>query len=112
MLLVSDTRGAAFGAFCTEPWKVSPRYYGTGESFVFRLAPEMRIFAWSQLNSFFQYGQADSLSVGGGGHFALWFDEELSRGTSGDCETFCSSSLASSKDFQIVRVEVWGFESS
>lgn len=56
LLVVSDTCGGAFGAFTNEPWKVGPRYRGTGECFVFRLAPEPRIFRWSKLNSFFMLG--------------------------------------------------------
>lgn len=35
VLLVKDSAGHVFGAFCTEQWKVAPRYYGTGKSFVF-----------------------------------------------------------------------------
>ncbi len=28
-----------FGSFCSEPWRLSNRYYGTGETFVFQLEP-------------------------------------------------------------------------
>ena len=37
MLVVRDTRQHVFGAFTAEPWRIAPRYYGTGESFVFQL---------------------------------------------------------------------------
>jgi hypothetical protein len=109
LLVVSDTSGASFGAFTNEAWKVGPRFRGTGECFVFRLAPEPRIFRWSKLNSFFMLGQPDSIAVGAGGHFALWLDEELHRGTSGDCDTFRSKCLSSAADFEIGYVELWGF---
>jgi hypothetical protein len=39
VLLVRDTGGYVFGAFCPEAWKPSPRFFGTGETFVFQLAP-------------------------------------------------------------------------
>ena len=39
VLLVRTSRGERFGAFTTEHWRVAPRYYGTGESFVFVLVP-------------------------------------------------------------------------
>lgn len=39
MLLVRDTGGYVFGAFCTEVWRPNPRFFGTGEAFVFQLAP-------------------------------------------------------------------------
>lgn len=29
--------GFVFGAFTAEPWRVAPRFYGTGETFVFQL---------------------------------------------------------------------------
>jgi len=37
VLVVRDRRGAVFGCFAAEAWRVAPRYYGTGESFVFQL---------------------------------------------------------------------------
>ncbi len=37
VLVVRDRRGAVFGCFTAEAWRVAPRYYGTGESFVFQL---------------------------------------------------------------------------
>ena len=37
MLVVRDTRQHVFGAYTAESWRIAPRYYGTGESFVFQL---------------------------------------------------------------------------
>jgi len=39
VLLVRDTGGYVFGAFCPEVWRPNPRFFGTGETFVFQLAP-------------------------------------------------------------------------
>ena len=39
LLAVCDARGAVFGAFAAEPWRVQPRYFGTGETFVFAIVP-------------------------------------------------------------------------
>ena len=36
MLVVRDTQQHIFGCFTSESWRVAPRYYGTGESFVFQ----------------------------------------------------------------------------
>jgi hypothetical protein len=37
VLVLRDTAQHVFGAFTAEPWRIAPRYYGTGESFVFQL---------------------------------------------------------------------------
>ncbi len=36
VLVVRDTQQHIFGCFTSESWRVAPRYYGTGESFVFQ----------------------------------------------------------------------------
>lgn len=37
VLVVRDTQQHIFGCFTSESWRVAPRYYGTGESFVFQI---------------------------------------------------------------------------
>lgn len=47
VLLVRDRGGAVFGCFTSEPWgPPRPRYFGNGESFVFSLRPERRLWRW------------------------------------------------------------------
>jgi len=51
----------------TEPWKQNnPRYYGGGESFVFQLEPNMKIFKWTRKNNHFMLTDTNSIAVGGG----------------------------------------------
>ncbi|KAG2498182.1 hypothetical protein HYH03_003937 [Edaphochlamys debaryana] len=40
--------GHVFGAFASEAWKPGPRFYGTGETFVFTLAPHRVKYAWQR----------------------------------------------------------------
>lgn len=35
LLVVKDSNGWKFGAFCSEYWKKSTKFYGTGENFLF-----------------------------------------------------------------------------
>jgi hypothetical protein len=35
LMLIRDECDRIFGAFCCEAWKISNKFYGTGESFVF-----------------------------------------------------------------------------
>jgi hypothetical protein len=46
VLLVRDAGGYVFGAFCAEAWRPSARFFGTGETFVFQLAPHKVMFPW------------------------------------------------------------------
>ena len=49
---MKDTHGYVFGAFCTETWKKSPTFYGTGETFLFTFREENKpvIYRWSGEN--------------------------------------------------------------
>ena len=37
ILVIRDGGRHVFGSFCSEGWKISSRYFGTGESFVFQI---------------------------------------------------------------------------
>ncbi|KAK9804664.1 hypothetical protein WJX73_007489 [Symbiochloris irregularis] len=114
VLLVRDHAQSVFGCFAAEGWKVAPRYYGNGESFVFQIQPDSGLWRWHQRrmdvcrNDFFQFGRVDRLAMGGGPRYAISLDGDLLRGTSGECETFGSPCLACSEEFEIGRVELWG----
>lgn len=41
LLLLQDHKGHAFGGFASSAWHITDRYYGTGESFVFRFRHPM-----------------------------------------------------------------------
>ena len=126
LCVVRDQDGARFGFLATMPWydgldvgvaempaKPKPgSYYGTGDSFVFRLAPEFGLYRWTGKNRLFQLsGKGDCLAVGGGENFALHLDRHLCAGVSGPCETFGSPSLCSGsrKEFVVIDMEAWGF---
>ncbi|CAL5224680.1 g7404 [Coccomyxa viridis] len=114
VLVVRDTQQHIFGCFTSESWRVAPRYYGTGESFVFQTQPKAQMWAWHQRrmalarNDFFQFGRPDSLALGGAPQYALYLDGDLQFGSSGTSDTFGSPCLASNAEFEIGRVELWG----
>lgn len=111
ILVIKDPEEHIFGSYCSEPWKVAPRFYGTGESFVFQLEPQMVYYPWKRghkiRNDYFMFGSPDSIGIGGSGHFALWLDGDLLYGHSGVCDTFGSPSLASKEEFKILVLELW-----
>jgi hypothetical protein len=44
LLLVRDAGGAVFGAYVTDAWRYAPRFYGTGESYVFQVSAQKSVF--------------------------------------------------------------------
>ncbi|ETI52532.1 hypothetical protein, variant 1 [Phytophthora nicotianae P1569] len=114
LLVVKDAGGNVFGGFASDEWHHAFHYYGTGESFLFSFANPSAAggfvkYQWSRKNSYFMLCSDESLIMGGGGNFGLFLDSDLSRGTSGACETFNSPPLTTSQEFSCVQVELWGF---
>lgn len=58
-------------------------------------------------NAFFQHVGPEGLGVGGSGHWAIFLDSELLRGSSGECATFASPCLAAGEEFEVLGVELW-----
>uniref|UniRef100_A0A3Q2DFJ4 Nuclear receptor coactivator 7a n=1 Tax=Cyprinodon variegatus TaxID=28743 RepID=A0A3Q2DFJ4_CYPVA len=97
-----------FGAFCSDPFRVSKYCYGTGETFLFSFNPDFQQYRWSGENSYFVSGNWESLQIGGGGGgFALWLDADLYHGASFSCPTFHNAPLSTHEDFIVQDVEVW-----
>ena len=47
VLLVKDTKGKVFGAYCSEAWRKVLHFYGLGESFLFSFDSNKRITAFN-----------------------------------------------------------------
>ncbi|GBG65176.1 hypothetical protein CBR_g49969 [Chara braunii] len=112
LLVVRDTKGAVFGGFASAPLKPSSRkkYQGGAESFVFKeVDGELTLYRQTAANRYFYLCMLNGFAFGGGGHFALRLDPDLLEGTSEVCDTYGSPCLASSEEFQIRTVELWGF---
>ncbi|XP_037079440.1 TLD domain-containing protein 2-like [Pollicipes pollicipes] len=87
-----------FGAVISDPIRMDPHYYGTGESFLFTFHPEFREFRWSGYGLEFGSGE---------GRSGLFLDEELYRGHTEPCRTYNNEPLTTSRDFLIHAVELW-----
>ena len=110
LVFVEDNKGALFGAFASETLRMrGSRYYGTGETFVFRLRPKFSVHRWSRKNNFFLFCKDKAFGVGGGPNFAFYCHDNFEAGSSGMCRTFDSPVLASDDHFQPYAVEVWAF---
>ncbi|XP_035986199.1 nuclear receptor coactivator 7-like isoform X1 [Fundulus heteroclitus] len=108
LLVIKDMHKKVFGAFCSDPLRVSKYFYGTGETFLFSFSPDFQHYRWSGENSYFVSGNWESLQIGGGGGcFALWLDADLYHGASFSCPTFHNAPLSTHEDFTVLDVEVW-----
>ncbi|MCO5548079.1 hypothetical protein L7F22_001536 [Adiantum nelumboides] len=112
LLVVGDVHGATLGGLLTAPLKPTTKrkFLGTNEMFVFtNVDDNPRIFKATGANRYYLLCMNDAISLGGGGHFALHLDEDLLNGSSGACDTYGNHCLATSVDFTISHVELWGF---
>ncbi|XP_054638524.1 nuclear receptor coactivator 7 isoform X1 [Dunckerocampus dactyliophorus] len=108
LLVIKDMQKKVFGAFSSDPFRVSKYCYGTGETFLFSFNPDFQAYKWTGENSYFVSGNFESLQIGGGGgEFGLWIDADLYRGSSFSCPTFHNAPLSTQKDFIIQDLEVW-----
>ncbi|CAE5974405.1 unnamed protein product [Arabidopsis arenosa] len=112
LLVAGDKKGAVFGALLECPLQPTPKrkYQGTSQTFLFTtIYGEPRIFRPTGANRYYLMCMNEFLAFGGGGNFALCLDEDLLKATSGPSETFGNECLASSTEFELKNVELWGF---
>jgi hypothetical protein len=84
ILAIETTSGEVFGSFTSSPWRTQPGYYGTGESFLWKMRrsriskvyslfdqaqmeTEIDVHPFSGLNELVQLCTSDKIAVGGGG---------------------------------------------
>ncbi|KAL4220410.1 hypothetical protein ACF0H5_020813 [Mactra antiquata] len=124
VIIIKTTNDEVFGAFCSTYWRERRQkshllsYFGTGETFIFTLAPEKKKYDWVGLNdenipntaSMFQAGDRSILTIGGGHGEAISLDEMMLHCRSERCDTFNNEPLSQSEDFVCKVVEVYGFQ--
>jgi hypothetical protein len=117
LLLIRTSTNAVFGAFAAHAWAPQhpPRFFGTGESFVFRMEPQPVVYRWARGNEeLFQIATRDHIAMGGN---AIWLDDELLNGHSHPDQTFANECLVSPEahaakqyGFQIASLEVYALD--
>ncbi|CAG5125412.1 unnamed protein product [Candidula unifasciata] len=124
ILAVKTTNNEIFGAFCSTSWytrheknKPKTSFFGTGETFVFTIVPDVKRYPWTgllenppnQTADLFMAGDDHMLMIGSGNGTAIYLDGMMNRGSSTHSDTFNNHPLCSTSDFSCNVVEVFGF---
>ncbi|KAL7631306.1 UNVERIFIED_CONTAM: hypothetical protein RMT77_018387 [Armadillidium vulgare] len=131
LILIRTTNDEIFGAYCSTAWSQRKHrdeyghkqtYFGTGETFLFTLKPEVKKYEWvgitqqkenrelssvAHQSELFLHADTDMISIGGGNGHGLMLDYELQFGKTERCDTFNNLPLCSTPDFEIKVVEVF-----
>jgi hypothetical protein len=112
LLVVGDRRGTVFGGLVVAPLQpiIKKKYQGTNDCFVFTNVDGHPVICRpTGANNYFTFCAPEYLAMGGGGHFALYLDEDLLNGSSSTSETFNNPCLSQTDQFEIKDIELWGF---
>ena len=113
IFLIEIDEGHIFGAFLTKSWKSaqSKLSSGTGETFLFSIAPETKHYKWDpehKASSFMIRGK-DYIAMGAGNGFGIWINNDMSKISSAPCDTFMNETLTPIKNrlYNVYKVEVY-----
>uniref|UniRef100_F1KQI5 TBC1 domain family member 24 n=1 Tax=Ascaris suum TaxID=6253 RepID=F1KQI5_ASCSU len=126
LFVIKSSNGEVFGAYCSASWaerydaheRARSRYFGTGESFVWKVDVEsgqLCVYTWvgnrghcaDNCPQMFMAADDKSLVIGSGGGDAIAIRDELYRGISSACSTFGSPPLIKDREFIISQMEVF-----
>ncbi|XP_028036776.1 TLD domain-containing protein 1 isoform X3 [Bombyx mandarina] len=118
ILIIEDNSGYIFGGFAPEAWSLGPNFGGTEDSFLFTVAPKMRVYPATTYNDHYQYMNhhtktlPNGLLMGGQFNFGgIWVNADpFGEGSSAEsCSTYRGyKRLSREPSFRIRSLEVWG----
>lgn len=128
LMIIKTTHDEIFGAYCSTKWAErnakgasgqKRTYFGTGETFVFTIYPDIKKYSWVGMNhegsavkhseELFMAGDNQMITIGGGDGQAIWIDGNIRFGGSAPCATFANPPLSCVQDFECKVLEVIGF---
>lgn len=111
VFLIEDFHGHIFGGYTACDIDMRDDYYGTGESFLFKVSKDgVSIYGSTLANSLYIFCDGNGLGFGSDPHFGLFIDQCLTKGSSHACKTYSNDVLTTESHFGIHRFEVWGFK--
>ncbi|CAB3229420.1 unnamed protein product [Arctia plantaginis] len=118
VIIIQDNAGYIFGGYADQAWAYGATFYGTESSFLFTVAPKMRIYPATTYNNHYQYMNSNTktlpngLLMGGQFNFGgIWVNADpFGEGSSAEsCSTYRGyKRLSKEPTFHIRALEVWG----
>lgn len=118
LIVIQDTKGNIFGGYFSQNLQMKESYYGTGESFLFKVTVTIGllqeegvvIYHSTMENLYYCYCNMEGIGFGSDPHYGLFIENCLTRGSSHSCRTFGNDPLSSSKYFVIQKLEIFTFK--
>ncbi len=78
------------------------KFYGTGESFLFKFTEDsVRVFKSSFNNDLYCFADEDGFGMGSDNHYGLFINKCLRKGSSHSCKTYLNDPLSEKSHFKI-----------
>ena len=113
VLLIKDDEGNIFGAYASEQFSPSSKFFGTGECYLFTFYKENKIhvFCSTGINENYMYCDNEQISFGcSDDYFSLCLRNNLSDGYSKFTQTYKNEPLNNRDKFDIFKLEIYGFK--
>ena len=110
---VKDDDNNIFGAYSSEEFNNSGKFFGTGECFLYTFYKENRIHVYNAtgINEHYLYGDDNQIAFGcSDDYFSLTLENDFYSGYSKPTQTYKNPILNGKDKFIIIKLEVWGFQ--
>jgi hypothetical protein len=116
VVVIQDEFGYVFGAYTTESWKLSYRFYGNGAErlFTFKDTDYPKTYHWDgdwQGPGSGQHQFSDDKSIGiagdNNGNFGLFLANDFDHGSSKASSMYNNEQLSKNMMFEVKKMEVW-----
>ena len=113
IIVVKDDDNNVFGAYASEEFTPSGKFFGTGECFLFTFYKENRIHVYnaSGVNEHYLYADDKQIAFGcSDDYFSLTLENDFYGGYSKPTQTYKNPVLNGKDKFIIIKLEVWCFQ--
>ena len=113
VLIIKDDDGNIFGAYASEEYAPSSKFFGTGECFLFTFYKlnKIHVYCSTGINDSYMYCDNEQISFGcSDDYFSLCLRNNLLDGYSRHTKTYNNEPLNNKDKFVIYKLEIFGFK--